>query len=136
MMVLEFLHLPPELLVHILSYLPGKDLLFSVQLTCHFLRDVVRTSTSLQYIIELFYAGFENNLLSNVAVAERWEALRRSEEAWSNLTSVRRSTLHVAHASSGLYDLSAGIYVLGERGEEGRSSMALRYTYLPSSTLR
>lgn len=131
----ELLRLPPELLTHILQHLSAKDLLLSVQLVNRYLRNLIQAASILQYIIELYYAGFEDNMRSNAVYAERLHALRQSENAWKNLDPVRKSTLYVTHATSGLYDLSAGIYVVGERGA-GRKSAALRYTYLPSDSGR
>lgn len=132
---LELLHLPPELLIHILHSLSAKDLLLSVQLVNVYLHDLVRGASILQYIIEVFHAGFEDNAYSNTVYAERLHTLRQSETSWNNIDPVRKSTLVVSHPTSGLYDLSAGIYVVGERGQ-GRRSTALRYTYLPSNSGR
>lgn len=126
----QFMSLPSELLIEILSLLSGKDLFFSVQLTNHYLRSLIQATSGLQYLIEIYFAGFEDNIMSNAPYADRLDALRRSEHAWTHLIPARTSVLSIRHAPSGLYDLSAGVYVLGERADTERKSTAVRYTYL------
>jgi hypothetical protein len=126
------LHLPPELLILILSELSSNDILFSAQLVNRRLHDLIRDSSLLQYHVETKYAGVEDNPQSTMVAVERLEALRRSEYAWAHFIVGKRVKLPVWHRSSGLYDLTAGVYVLGEYGEgnEQYPTPALRFTYL------
>ena len=127
-----FLHLPPELLLQILSELSSNDIMFSALLVNRYFHCLIQNSSLLQYHIEAKYAGVEDNPQSTVVVAERLKALRKSEDAWAHFIVQRRVNLPVRHRSSGLYDLTGGVYVLGELGEENSvyPTPALRFTYL------
>lgn len=113
-MVIKLLDLPSEIITQILSNLPPKVLLLSIQLANHYLHDLIRSSSQLQYQIEAKFAGVENNPASNLVAVERLRALRSYERAWADFAVKNRTTIPVGYHSSGLYDLSAGIYVLGE----------------------
>ena len=112
-MTIKFLGLPQELLIQILSYLPPKQLVSHIQLVNRHLRDLVQTSV-LQYEIATAFTGLLNNPDSTLVTAERIEALRSYEHAWRNFAIKKHQQIKVLHPSSGLYDLSQGIYVLGE----------------------
>lgn len=126
------LDLPPELLVHILLGLPPNDIVSSAQLVNRYLHNLIQESSPLQYHIETKYAGVEDNPQSTMVAAERLDVLRRSQHAWSDFVVGKRVNLPVRHRSSGLYDLTAGVYVLGELGDnnENYPTPALRYTNL------
>jgi len=126
------LDLPAELLVQILSFLPSSDILSSGLLVNRYLHNLIKESSLLQYHIETKHAGVEDNPQSTMVTAERLEALRRSQYAWANFFVGKRVNLPVRHRSSGLYDLSAGVYVLGELGDGSADypTPALRYTNL------
>lgn len=126
------LDLPPELLIHILSGLSSNDTLFSIQLVNRYLHNLIRESSLLQYQIETKYAGVEDNPQSTTVVAERLKTLRRTEHAWTNFIVSKQINLPILHRSSGLYDLTAGVYVLGELGETNPDypTPALRYINL------
>jgi hypothetical protein len=126
------LGLPPELLIHILSGLSSNDILFSALLVNRYLHDLIRESSLLQYYMETKYAGVEDNPQSTMVVADRLKALRRSEYAWSNFVVGKQNDLPIMHRSGGLYDLTAGVYVLGELGNANPDypTPALRYTNL------
>lgn len=124
--------LPLELLLQVLLELPSTDLLLSVRLTCRYLHNVIRDSVKLQYLISARLAAVVDNPMSSLVLAERLEALRRHEHAWSNFVVGKHTNIPVRHHSSGLYDFSAGIYVLGE-GIDGPfeyPTIALRYISL------
>jgi hypothetical protein len=126
------LNLPPELLTQILSELSSNDILFSTQLVNHYLHNIIRGSSLLQYHIGTKYARVEDNPWSTMVAADRLDALWRSEHAWANFNVGRQVHLPVRHLSSGLYDLTAGIYVLGELGDSNAEypTSTLRYTHL------
>jgi hypothetical protein len=126
------MHLPPELLIQILSGLSAHDILCSAILVNRYLYNLIQKSSLLQYRIETRCAGAEDNPRSTMVVAERYEALRVSEYAWGNFVVRKQVNIPVRHRSSGLYDLSAGIYVLGELGGSNPEypTPALRYINL------
>jgi len=76
------LHLPTELLVKILAYLPVKDL-FSVRWTCRALSDIIAGTAYLRYIIRAHINGVEDSLPPDFPYSERLELLRRHEQSWS-----------------------------------------------------
>jgi len=78
------LHLPIELLIKILTYLPVADL-FSVRWTCRTLGDIIANTAYLQYIIRTHINGVEDSLPLNFTYCERLELLRRHEQSWSAL---------------------------------------------------
>ena len=126
------LDLPPELLIQILDRLSSNDTLFSVQLVNRYLYKLIRGSSLIQYHIETKCAGVEDNPQSTTVVAERLKTLRRSEHAWANFVVKEQVNLPILHRSSGLYDLTGGVYVLGELGETNPDypTPALRYINL------
>lgn len=115
-MTSKFLELPSELSIHILSKLPAIDLFFSVQLTNRYLRTLISDSSLLQYQIALFFAGAEDNPDSSLVPVERKRALQCREKAWGEFAVGKKTTVSIKHQSSGLYDFTAGIYILGEHG--------------------
>jgi len=127
-----FLDLPPELLIEILLGLPPSDIVSSAQLVNRYLYSLIQESSHLQYHIETKYAGVEDNPQSNMVSADRLDLLWRSQRAWSDFIVGKQVNLPVRHYSSGLYDLSAGVYVLGELGDTiaDYPTTALRYTNL------
>jgi hypothetical protein len=78
------LNLSTELLIQILSYLPPADL-FSVQRTCHKIRQIVVGTTYLQYILRTQINGVDDFLPPDLPYPERLERLRRHEKTWNRL---------------------------------------------------
>jgi len=78
------LHLPTELLIKILTYLPVADL-FSVRWTCRTLGDIITNTAYLQYIIRAYINGVEDSLPPDFPYSKRLELLRRREQSWSAL---------------------------------------------------
>lgn len=113
-MTIQLLDLPQELLIQILSNLPPKQLVFPIQLVNHYLHDLVQTSLVPQYKMAVAFAGLQDNPNSTLVAAERLEALKSYEYAWQNFAIRKHQKIPVTYQSSGLYDLSQGIYVLGE----------------------
>lgn len=113
-MTVQFIDLPQELLTQILSNLPPKQLVFPIQLVNHYLRDLVQTSSAPQYQMATAFAGLQDDPKSTLVPVERLEALRSYENAWQNFAVKKHQQIQVMHRTSGLYDLSQGIYILGE----------------------
>ncbi|THH03895.1 hypothetical protein EW145_g5925 [Phellinidium pouzarii] len=104
--------LPAELIERIFSHLDFKDLIVVGRVN-HYLRDVYTSSMELQYRFALDVSGMVdgepvNNMRSKLV------ELRRREAAWHALDLSRKVTVHVPHRTSHIYDLSAGIYLLGD----------------------
>lgn len=135
-MTILLLNLPPEILIQILSETPFTDLLCSVQLTCRYLYNIIWNSTQLQYLINAKSAAVEDNPNSILVPAEHLDKLQRHERAWKNFVIGNQRSIPVQFPLSGLYDFSAGIYVLGEDGGGSVEypTVALRYLTLSPHT--
>ncbi|KAJ7715440.1 hypothetical protein DFH07DRAFT_785606 [Mycena maculata] len=81
----------------------------------------------LQYRMALNTAGYADNQESTMLFVDRIAALRTKEAAFGEFKFSWRRHIPVTFAATGLYELSAGIYFLGES-----SRQALRYIQLPS----
>jgi hypothetical protein len=73
-----------EVLIEILSYLEVADI-WSVQRTCHTLRDIVAGTAYLQYILRTRINGVHDFLPPNCPYSDRLELLRRHEQSWAGL---------------------------------------------------
>lgn len=133
---MNLLDLPDELLVQIASYLALYELLF-LQQTCSRWQEVVRSSAALQYAIELSVAGMIDNPASRLVPGERLRILERKEKAWRVLDMSDRKSLTLSHRPSGIYDLTGGTLLLGERHNgEGYAGTDAVHTINLHSTLR
>ena len=108
------LDLPDELLAQIALHLSWRDLIH-LQQTCNCLLDVVKSTAALQYIIELHVAGRIDNYASTLVPGERLRILHKKEWAWRNVDLSDRTVLPLRHNPSGIYDLTGGVLLLGER---------------------
>jgi len=120
------LQLPPEILVQILQKL-DIDGLFSCQLTSKYLDHLIRQSVAIQYNVALFAAMAEDNPCLSLTVAEKFRALKSSEDAWTFLRPDFTTSIPVTHKQSGVYDLTGGVYLLSNS-----TRTALHYLKLPS----
>ncbi|KAF8054232.1 hypothetical protein FPV67DRAFT_1132241 [Lyophyllum atratum] len=121
----QLLDLPPETIVRILCYLDLQDLV-SVTRTSRALHSI-NAFQVLQYRFALQAAGLEDNPDSSLVVAERLALLKNREEGWSNFSFDFRTTLPIQHMPSGIYDMTGGIYLLGDVNKR-----TLHYCKLPS----
>ncbi|KAJ8472392.1 hypothetical protein ONZ51_g8540 [Trametes cubensis] len=111
---MSLLDLPDELLVFIASALDFEDIL-RLQQVCTRLRGVVKSDSALQYALELRVAGMMDNPASRLVPGERLRILRAKEEAWRLLDLSDRRSIALNHNPSGIYDLTGGTLLLGER---------------------
>ena len=81
---LNLLNLSTELLIQIFAYLPVTDL-FSVQITCRQICDIIAETAYLQYILHSHLNGVDDLLPPNCPFSERLELLRHHEKTWNNL---------------------------------------------------
>ncbi|KAF9464318.1 hypothetical protein BDZ94DRAFT_1308099 [Collybia nuda] len=122
----EYVHSFPELTIRILSYLSLYDIL-ACQLTHPAIYTLIKESTLLQYHITTQIAGVEDNPGSMVDVRERLERLSAREIGWAQSEFDFSQTMPVKHDHSGIYDLTGGVYFLGNRNRR-----VMHYCRLPS----
>ncbi|RPD65264.1 hypothetical protein L226DRAFT_531145 [Lentinus tigrinus ALCF2SS1-7] len=111
---MSLLALPDELIVQIACLLAPTDLLH-IQEVCLRLQDVVQNNAALQYTIQLYISGMIDNPSCRLVPAERLRILRAKEDAWRQLNLSDRTVLPLNHHPSGIYDLTGGVLLLGER---------------------
>ncbi|KIM38398.1 hypothetical protein M413DRAFT_46795, partial [Hebeloma cylindrosporum] len=119
--------LPLELITHILYQTSPKDLLACKRINKYFY-NLIQNSILLQYRLALDGAKATNNPYSSLPSSERLKALKDSESAWAFLRSKLTVTISVPHNPSGIYDLTGGVYLLGNTNRN-----QLHYLKLPSS---
>jgi hypothetical protein len=125
--------LPTELLVHVLAQLPLVDLL-TCQLINKHVRNTIQRSVLLQYSIATATAGVIDNPYCPLSISERLEALRKREHAWGNFVIGSRVPISVSGRPSGIYDLTGGIFLLGNAAIwDHRITTSIDYIRLPSS---
>lgn len=133
----ELLDLPPELLTHILSSLALYDLL-SATSACATLRALLQSFMPLQYRLALLSSGYVDNPSDAcpLVLSERLAALRAREAAWSAANMKRTTRIPTPQGGpSGVYDLTGGLYFLGQRGDgiTGATTRAMRWVRLPGA---
>lgn len=116
----------PELAIRILSYLSLPDI-FACQRTHSALNKLIKNSTLVQYHIATQLAGVDDNPWSRVGVHERLERLALQEAGWAQHEFDFLRKIPIMHDHSGTYELTGGVYLLGNRGGH-----AVHYCILPS----
>lgn len=104
--------LPVETIVRILLFLEYKDLL-SIPCLNLFFRDLYEKFPVLQYSLALQIYGMTD---SNpyLDARSKLEELERRERAWRVMDLSRKVTVKVPVKTSRVYDLSGGVYFLGD----------------------
>jgi hypothetical protein len=120
-----FLKLPPEIIIQVLQELDVVDL-FSCQLTSKYLDNLIRESIVLQYNVGLVAARAKDNPCSSLTFAEKLRVLNSSEDSWAFLRPDFTASIPVTHNQSGVYDLTAGVYLLNNS-----TRTAIHYLKLP-----
>ncbi|KDR70828.1 hypothetical protein GALMADRAFT_102895 [Galerina marginata CBS 339.88] len=137
-----FLSLPPELLTEILLHLtPHPAALRSCKLTCKHLHTLIHTSLRLIYHAALHATQQEDNPTSLLPISEKIRWLEESSRRWAVLDldgdcgsmvgggggddegktpirpveTKRVRELKLGHVPSGIYDLTGGVYLLGDK---------------------
>ncbi|KAJ7216533.1 hypothetical protein GGX14DRAFT_696323 [Mycena pura] len=123
------LDIPTELLLNILSFL-DVDALYTCQHTSRFLRDLIASSSELQYIIQCGIAQVVDNPAAPIAATDRLALLRARERHFADVNASWKCTIPVTFRPAGLYELSGGLFWLGEH-----SRQALRFVELPLEPL-
>ncbi|KAJ7701793.1 hypothetical protein B0H17DRAFT_1044692 [Mycena rosella] len=122
----RLLDVPPEVLVHILGFLPLQAL-HACQQSSRFLHGFVTASIELQYLIARSVAQVTDNPSSTLPISDRLRMLRSRETAFTTANPSWVTSIPVPFQMSGVYDLSAGFLFFGEDRRN-----ALRYIQLPS----
>ena len=122
--------LPPEILVRIFLFLPIPGLL-ACQGVNHYLSNVISSSIELQYALHCKSATQldTDNPQCLLSFKERLTLLLAKEARWKELNQRFHSTANISFLTSGIYDLSGGVYLLGDV-----SRRTLHYTYLPNDS--
>ncbi|KAI0063793.1 hypothetical protein BV25DRAFT_1801445 [Artomyces pyxidatus] len=123
--------LPVELLVKTLTLLDLLDLT-ACELSCRRLHKIVEGSVLLQYLKHLQIAGVSDRC-GSLSVDKRLQALRRREEAWSEIDIRATFKVQVPFRPTGIYDLTGGAILLGTRSSIfSRATTGYAYHVLPS----
>ena len=126
----QLLDCPPELLVRIFAHLPLTSLR-GLLATSKALNNLISTSVLLQYLLHLessahslYPSGSATSLISQLKV------LTDTEARWQDWEYTGFKRLEVQHQPSGIYDLTSGIFILGEGSPLGRLTVGLRWVDL------
>ncbi|CAA7261284.1 unnamed protein product [Cyclocybe aegerita] len=111
--MLHFFDLPTEIFLEILCYLRLPDL-HRCSRVCHLLKDTIDGALHIQYQMQLELAGMQNNPNSKACIASRLDLLKAREEAWKTLDWSFVTKITVPCQSSGVYDLTPSVYLLGK----------------------
>ncbi|KAJ7662067.1 hypothetical protein DFH06DRAFT_1191362 [Mycena polygramma] len=126
----RLLDVPPELLVHILSFL-SLDALHECRQVSRFLAEFISSSIELQYLVATALANVTDNPSTTIPIFERLAKLQARELGFAEVNASWMVSVPVTFQSSGLYELSGGLFWLGEHQRQ-----ALRYLELPSEPVR
>ena len=141
--------LPVESLREIFSQLPQIQDLLACELVCSLFQGIIKSSTSLEYRIELARAGMIDNPQCNLTTLTRLELLRQRERTWAEFDWALRvpniavpSTLSERHivtqilAMLGVIGLDSAPGMRGRlRKADWRSSESFRASWRASLTL-
>ncbi|KAL5520572.1 hypothetical protein ACEPAG_9796 [Sanghuangporus baumii] len=135
--------LPVETIARIFAFLDWRDLLVVSQLNTFF-RDVYNSFPELEYSFQLqvsgmvdtnTYLNIKNNGPGALDVRSKVEEIRRRERSWRMMDLSRNVTrVIVPHRTSHIYDLSGGVYLLGDCKHSviSRDTHSLRFFDLTS----
>ncbi|KAJ7248637.1 hypothetical protein B0H12DRAFT_1123531 [Mycena haematopus] len=124
----RLLDFPPEILTSIFTFLPNAAL-SSIKQSSRFLWTFVSSSVELQYQMAAEVAQVIDNPSSPMSIAERFALLRSREHAFGAVSPSWKISVPVTFQASGLYELSGGLFWLGEQ-----PNRTLRYIELPSQS--
>ncbi|KAK1216457.1 hypothetical protein PQX77_020926 [Marasmius sp. AFHP31] len=127
---MNFIELPSELLLAILSLLDGRSIAYSSRVN-RSLYALVTSSSILRYKQQLFIHKKDDNIANRASVAEKLRLLKREESSWRHCQPGFHVKVPLTFNPGGVYDLSNGVYFLGEDGRQ-----TLRYIDLPSNPVQ
>jgi hypothetical protein len=123
---MQFTDLPSYVIHEILSLISPIELA-ACQLVNKQLNVTISESLILQYRFALALAMADDNPSSMIPLPQKHKDIRSSEAAWATLQPKFIASRRVKHRTSGIYDLSAGTFLLGNA-----SRKALQYLQLPT----
>ncbi|KAG6867944.1 hypothetical protein C0993_009256 [Termitomyces sp. T159_Od127] len=123
----QFLDLPAEVIIQIFSYLAFADMI-AISSVSVFLRTCLTTSPQLQLRFASQVASVTSNSHCQLDLNDRLRLLRRLEDGWYKFRVDFNKTLPILHEPFGIYDLTGGIYLMGDTNQK-----VLHYCRLPSS---
>ncbi|EJD05129.1 uncharacterized protein FOMMEDRAFT_145732 [Fomitiporia mediterranea MF3/22] len=132
--LMRFEELPVEAVARILSFLDWKDLLVVSSLS-RFLREAYQSFPELQLSYALqTYAMIDTDPTLNMR--RKLNELERRERAWRELDPLHKVTIKIPHRTSHIYDLSGGVYLLGDCKNSivSRDTKTLRFFDLSTCT--
>ena len=121
-----FLKLPSEVTLRILLELKPQDLLACRLVTKHF-DNIVRDSVKLQYTAALVSAKAENNVHSNLPIAQKLQALHAAQKAWAFVRPRFSKSVPITHINLGASLHTGGMFFVVES-----TRMKVHYFILPS----
>jgi len=133
---MTILSLPTELLVENFKRVPHFTDILACGGVCHVFRNVIETSTCLNYRIELERAGMIDNPYCKLPTTTRLEMLHERERAWSfHDGKLIMGDLKVSSTASPLYMVTPSVVVLGSEkyGDEFKAS---RFFVIKNAFLR
>ena len=126
------LHIPPELIIHILQYLSLKDII-SCRRTCRTMYNVCN-DPFLRYLVQMECCGVSDDIRPGLCYPDRLRILEKRDKAWGMLNFSNSLEVHVPFDSTGLHELAGGALLLGARmcARDRRTSVGYSYVSLPS----
>lgn len=121
-----FLKLPLDVTVRILLELNPQDLLVCRLVTKHF-DNIVRESVALQYAAALVSAKAENNVHSNLPMAQKLQALHAAQKAWAFVRPRFSKSVPITHENFGASLHTGGVFFVVDS-----TRMKVHYFILPS----
>ncbi|KAJ7779778.1 hypothetical protein B0H16DRAFT_1878445 [Mycena metata] len=131
---LQFLDLPPELILQCLAHLPFTDLSSCLKCSSRRIRAIIMGSVLIKYRAEQEGAGVEENLIltSNSVILDCLRSLQSQESNWLDFTPTSRHVVSVDFEATGLYDLTSSIFLVGDTADPMTSlCTAIRYMHTP-----
>lgn len=111
-MPVQLLDLPLEIIIAIISQAEPPDV-HCLRLANKQLRDIVQNSPLIQYGIECYVAGINDNPQARTPYPDRLDLLRQRASRWQSLTPINTINIHIPFNATGVYDLVGGNIILG-----------------------
>jgi len=129
---ISLLHIPPELVTHILLYLSPHDII-SCGRTCRMLYDLCNCP-ALRYIVQMERCGVSDDMRPGLSYLERLRVLESREEAWATLDFRRTVQVSIPSNSTRIYAFAGGTLLYGETLDPVGHRVTVGYSYvtLPS----
>ncbi|KAJ7108338.1 hypothetical protein C8R44DRAFT_857810 [Mycena epipterygia] len=129
---LQFLDLPPELILQCLTCLPFRDLASCLNSGNRLLHGLIVNSVLIRYRLEQERAAVEENpsWRENTVISDRLADLRARESNWLNFTPKSTRRVPIDFQTTGIYDLAPDIYFVGDQPDPTTQlCTGLKYIY-------